>query len=372
MCDEELRRTLALTRLPGLGLRNALLLYRTLGSATAVFEQRGSFGDVLPGITARAEKAFAHTDEALRQADAELAFAEAHRITCLTPSDDAYPLRLGQCDDAPLVLFYRGSASLNGRRVVSVVGTRRCTDYGRQLCEEMMADFARLVPDVLVVSGLAYGIDIAAHRAALDRGLPTVAVLAHGLDRVYPSMHRETALRMLSAGGLLTEFAHGTVPDKGNFVRRNRIVAGLCDACVVVESAAHGGALITAGIAQDYNRDVFAFPGRVGDDASEGCNRLIRTNGAALVCSGADVAQALGWAGTEVGRVEKPELFPDLTDEEQRVAALLRGSDGKTANSLVVELNMPVQKVLALLMEMEMRGIVRTLHGGVYRLAYGL
>lgn len=363
--NDELHCLLALTRLPGLGLRGASLLYQQAGSAAALFRYKDRLEQLIPDISPRAVTAFASADEALRRAEAELTFADAHHIRCLTPDSPEWPVRLHHCDDAPLVLFYRGTADLNARHILCVVGTRRCTDYGKALCREFLTELQRAVPRLLVVSGLAYGIDIHAHRAALGCGLPTVGVLAHGLDRLYPAMHRQTACDMLAQGGLLTEFMSGTVPDKGNFVRRNRIVAGMSDACLVVESADKGGALITAGIAQSYGRDVFAVPGRVGDPSSAGCNTLIRKSVAGLVECGMDVAEAMGWA-TAAQPVQR-ELFPDLSPVEERVVRALGGSDGKSVNQLVVETDLPVQELLSQLFELEMRGIVRSLSGGLYR-----
>jgi len=230
-----------------------------------------------------------------------------------------------------------------------------------------------ICPQVLIVSGLAYGIDICAHRAALQNGYETLGVLAHGLDNLYPSMHRYTADEMVKNGGLLTEFPTHTNADKLNFVRRNRIVAGLSDACIVVESAAHGGALITASLARSYNRDVFAFPGNVGAEYSAGCNNLVRDNMAGLITSASDFAKAMGWANdmvlAEAQRkgIER-ELFPELSDEEQKLVNLLRDRGDLQINVLTVMSNMPVNKVNALLFQLEMKGVVKSLAGGNYHL----
>ena len=362
--SEEQICTLALDFLPGLGLRSALALYRAAGSAAALFRHADDLRRFLPDVPERVVNAFRSAGGALKKAEAEVRFAEEHHIRCLLQADSDYPVRLKECDDAPLALFYRGTASLNTQHILCVVGTRRCTDYGKKLCRELITDLKRLVPDVLIVSGLAYGIDIHAHRAALDCGLDTVGVLAHGLDRIYPALHRQTACDMLSHGGLLTEFRSGTVPDKGNFVRRNRIVAGMSDACLVIESADKGGALITAGIAQSYGRDVFAVPGRVGDERSAGCNALIRGNVAALVGSASDLAESMGWSVS--AKPVQRELFPELSSAEASVVNALRGSDGKPLNQLVVETDRPVQELLALLFDLEMKGVVRALAGGLY------
>ena len=230
-----------------------------------------------------------------------------------------------------------------------------------------------LCPDTLIVSGLAYGIDISAHREALDNGMDTVAVLAHGLDNLYPPRHKDTAGRMLTQGGLLTEFFTRTNADKLNFLRRNRIVAGISDATVVVESASHGGGLVTARIAQSYNRDVFAFPGRVGDEYSAGCNNLIRDNKATLVCSADDFVSAMGWqtdAQLVAARRQGIErtLFPELTDDEQRIVDTLENSNDQQLNTLSAALNMPVGTLAATMFSLEMKGVVKCLAGGVYHL----
>ena len=280
-----------------------------------------------------------------------------------------YPARLRECPDAPLVLFSRGNADLNAQRIISVVGTRKISEYGKELCQNIITDLSKIIPETLIVSGLAYGVDIHIHRACIETGLPTIGVLAHGLDRIYPAMHRDTAKRMIEQGGLLTEYITTTVPDKGNFVRRNRIVAGMSDATVVIESAKKGGALITARLALDYNRDVFAFPGRVGDRYSEGCNALIRSNGAALATSAQDIVEALGWQTTnEKTKPIQRELFPNLTEEQQTLCNALQNSDGRGLNELAITLNMPVQQISATLFDLEMTGVVKQMAGGRYKL----
>ena len=309
----------------------------------------------------------------MRRAETELEYDLAHGIMPLAMSDARYPQRLKECDDAPLLLFYRGSADLNQQRVINIVGTRHCTAYGQDLVNRFTADLRQLCPRVLIVSGMAYGVDICAHRSALQCGYDTVAVLAHGLDYLYPPRHKPTADAMLQQGGLLTEFFTQTNADKVNFVRRNRIVAGMSDACVLVESAAHGGGLITARLARDYNRDVFAFPGRVGDAYSEGCNNLIRNNGAMLLTSAADLVNAMGW--TDDATLMKAQrqgierqLFPMLSAEEKRVVDALSAQNDLPMNMLTVRTNLPVARLAALLFELEMKGVVKTMAGGCYHL----
>ena len=264
-----------------------------------------------------------------------------------------------------------GNTDLNAKRIVSIVGTRHASEYGKSVCENFITDLAKFAPDTLIVSGLAYGIDVCAHRAALKAGLPTIGVLAHGLDRIYPTAHRATAKQMLEKGGLLTEFMSGTEPFKQFFVQRNRVVAGLADATVVIESASKGGSLITASLAQGYDRECFAFPGRVNDQYSQGCNELVSRNRAALITSAYDFVEAMNWeVDTKKKSAEdlQTELFPEMSDEESCVMTALReNSDGLQVNQMVVMLNIPINKLLPLLFEMEMKGYVKAVAGGRYR-----
>ena len=370
MNDEHLY-ALALNRIPGLGLVTACNLFKSLGSASAIFQQRKELPDLIPGVSDKLVKSL-DCPEAFKKAEEELLFAEKNQIQCLTYNDSNYPSRLRECEDAPLTLFYRGNANLNSLRVISVVGTRHATSYGEDLCISFIRDLAEYCPDTLVVSGLAYGIDIHAHRASLQHHLSTVGVLAHGLDRIYPAAHRKTAISMMDNGGLLTEFMSGTNPDRQNFVKRNRIVAGMSDATIVVESAVKGGALITAELSESYHRDCFAFPGRVNDPYSMGCNELIKKNRASLIQSAEDFVNAMGWS-TSVSQSSKSnvqrELFPELSEEEEKIVLILQKyPDGIQINALVVEANIPINRMSSLLFEMEMKGLVRALAGGIYRL----
>ena len=362
--------TLALTRIPGLGLIGACNLIRTLGSASAIFQHRKNLKELIPEVSDKLIKAL-DCPEAFQRAEEELVFAEKNQIQCLTQNDAAYPSRLRECEDAPLALFYRGNSSLNALRIVSMVGTRHATPYGEEVCNSFVRDLADLCPDVLIISGLAYGIDIQAHKAALQHGFSTIGVLAHGLDRIYPAAHRKTAVSMMDQGGLLTEFMSGTNPDRQNFVKRNRIVAGMSDATIVIESAVKGGALITAELAESYHRDCFAFPGRTTDIYSKGCNELIRNNRASLILSAEDFVKAMGWktSSNQTRKTVQRELFPDLNEEEKRIVSLLQQHpEGIQINLLVVEANIPINQMSALLFELEMKGVIRALAGGVYRL----
>ena len=367
--NEEAIYSLALTRIPGIGVIGANSLVRKAGSASVLFQDRMHLHELIPDLSARIIDAL-DCPEAIRFAEAEIKFAERKNITCLTYHDEGYPSRLRECNDAPVILFHKGNADFNRVHVIDIIGTRRATDYGKSICMRLLTELKEMLPDVLVVSGLAYGIDINAHRAALQNGLDTVGVLAHGLDRIYPSVHRKTAVDMVSHGGLLTEYPTGTNPDPQNFVQRNRIVAGISDATRVVESAERGGALITADIANSYDRDCFAFPGRITDQYSIGCNKLIHANKAQLIRNAEDLLNAMGWVAS-AGRPQpvQRELFPDLSDEEKKICSCLKASDdGVQINTLVVETNIPINKMTGILFELEMKGLVRALAGGVYKL----
>lgn len=361
---------LGLTMINGIGNILARHLLETLGDEEAIFREKNGPLERVPGIT-RQLAAEIKRAEVLLRAEKELDFIEKNHIRTYFLTDKQYPQRLKECPDAPVLFYFKGNADLSARRIVSLVGTRQATDYGKCQTERLIADLAVSFPDLLVVSGLAYGIDICAHRAALRAGLPTVGVLAHGLDRIYPPAHRSTAVEMLEAGGLLTDFPAGTNPDRPNFVRRNRIVAGLADATVVVESAEKGGSLVTADLAFSYGRDVFSFPGRVYDTHSRGCHLLIRQNKAGLITSADDLISAMRW---DVGRMEAPLtrqtrlVFPDEGPEGE-VVAWLEKEEEVQIDRLAAALKMPVQQMSALLFTMEMKGLVRALPGNRYRLA---
>ncbi|MBR5803344.1 MAG: DNA-processing protein DprA [Bacteroidaceae bacterium] len=371
MKPEEVLHCLALQQMPGIGLVSARVLYDVFGNAIDVFTHKDELIHYTQPTQRKLIKQLENA-EVFRRAERELQFAQKNGIEAICIGDRRYPSRLRECPDAPLVLFFKGAANLNALRVVSLVGTRKSTDYGRQLCNDFIRDLKALCPEVLIVSGLAYGIDIAAHRAALDNQLPTVGVLAHGLDRIYPSVHRNTAIEMLEQGGLLTEYMSETNPDRPFFVQRNRIVAGMADATIVVESASKGGALITAGLATDYHRDCFAFPGRINEPYSQGCNALIRDNKAALITSAEDFVKAMSWDispnNRQTPQAIQRQLFLDLTPEEEVLVSVLRPHrDGLQINTLVVEADIPINRASALLFELEMKGVVKALAGGVYK-----
>jgi DNA processing protein len=373
--EQEIFYTMALTRLTNFNYQQALELYRAVGSAQLLYEHRNEIGDIIKDASLKLMEALKDWDEPMRRAECEMRFMEEHRIRALTLNDDDYPQRLTECPDAPIILYYKGQADLNQERIVSLVGTRRMTTYGQDLIRRFIADLRQRCPEVLIVSGLAYGVDICAHREALAHGYPTVGVLAHGLDQIYPYRHRETAAEMVNHGGLLTEFMTQTNADKPNFVRRNRIVAGMADSVILVESAAKGGGLITAEIAQSYARAVFAFPGNVGQMYSEGCNNLIRDNGAGLISNADDFVKAMGWPtvkdmplfsqsfGSDVG-----SQIPNLSAEEQQVVSLLQQTNDLQLNIITVKTGIPIGRLTALLFQLEMKCVVKPLAGGMYHL----
>jgi DNA processing protein len=265
-------------------------------------------------------------------------------------------------------LYFKGNADLNERRIISVVGTRNATNYGKEICEELIRSFSEKSYQILVISGLAYGIDVHAHKACLKYDVPTVGVFAHGLDVVYPSLHAPIASKMLENGGLISDFISETKIDRQNFLRRNRIIAGMADATIIVESAEKGGALVTADIANSYNRDVFAFPGRSTDVYSRGCNKIIKLNEAVLVESQADIEKAMNWdVKTQSNRVFQTSLFVELTPEEQKLVDLLKGGD-RFVDEITIETQLPMSKVSALLLGLEFKGMIVSLPGKMYRL----
>ena len=373
MMEQELFYAMALTRLTNFNFQQALELYRAVGSAQKIYEHRMDIGDIVEDCSPRLMEALKDWNEPMKRAELELQYMQEHGIRGLTPDNDDYPQRLHECADAPIVLYYKGNADLNRTKIASIVGTRQMTAYGQDLIRCFVRDLRLQCPQVLIVSGLAYGVDIHAHREALANGFPTVAVLAHGLDQIYPYRHKETATQMLSHGGLLTEFMTQTNADKPNFVRRNRIVAGMSDSCIVVESAAKGGGLITAEIAQSYDRAVFAFPGAVSMTYSEGCNNLIRDNVAGLISNASDFVKAMGWQD-ETQRQKamtdgiERNLFPDLSPEESKVVCLLQQTNDLQLNILSVKTGIAIGPLTAILFQLEMKGVIRPMAGGMYHL----
>ncbi|NHA07123.1 DNA-protecting protein DprA [Mucilaginibacter sp. HC2] len=358
----------ALSFVKNLGPVSAKSLIAYLGSEEEVFRSSTVKMTRIPGI---GDKKVAQWDfdDALRKAEKELLYIEKHHIDPIFYTDSRYPKRLKNCGDSPILLYARGNMDLNPKHVISIVGTRNATDYGRLLCKQLIEELQQY--NILIVSGLALGIDVAAHKECLKHNIPTVGVLGHGLDRLYPSQNRATADKMLENGGLLSEYPSGTIPDRENFPQRNRIVAGIADATVVVEAGIKGGALITAEIANSYNRDVFAFPGRLDDKYSEGCNFLIRNNKAGLLTCVADLAFSLGWEKADKAKPVDQFILPiDLSKDERLIFDILQQHPSPLAiDDLTIKANMPMSMLAMNLLNMEMQGYIQSLPGKTYKVS---
>jgi DNA processing protein len=361
-----LRYQIALTLLPGVGdvLGKKLVAY--CGGVEAVFREKKAALEKIPGIGQKLIDAIL-SQNVFARADEEITFIEENNIQPLFYLQKHYPTRLKNCVDSPIMIYYKGTGDLNSQKVISVVGTRNATSYGKEICEKLIQGLA--AHSVLIVSGLAYGIDTCAHRSALDKNLKTVGVLGHGLDRVYPYLNRGLAEKMLDQGGLVSEFMSQTKPDRENFPRRNRIIAGMSDGTLVIEAAKSGGALITADIANSYNRDVFSVPGRIGDTWSEGCNALIKTNKAHLVQTPEDIAYIMGWNTTRKAKPKiQRELFIELSPDEEKIVGILRNADSMGIDNVCFHTGLPTSKVSSTLLNLEFQGLVKVLPGKIYKL----
>lgn len=357
---------IALTLVPNIGNVHAKSLVNIYGDAQSVFKAKKKDLENIEGIgTVRATsiKAF----DNFQSSEEEIAFIEKYKITPLFITDSNYPQRLLNCYDSPVLLFYRGNTDLNSSRIISIVGTRNNSDYGKAVCEKIIEDLAE--ENVLIISGLAFGIDTIAHKAALKNNLPTLGVLAHGLDRIYPSQNKSLAKQMVEHGGLLTEFLAHTNPDKQNFPKRNRIVAGMCDAVIVIETGKKGGSLITAELGNNYNKDVFAIPGRIGDTKSEGCNYLIKNNKAALINGADDLLEMMNWKPIEKKAVKKQrELFIELSPDEKTIVDILNQQDAVHIDELYFKSGLSSSAVAAALLMLEMQGVVLSMPGKMYKM----
>lgn len=307
--------------------------------------------------------------KAMQHADEEIAFIEHHQIQTFYYHDSDYPYRLAQCVDAPLLLYAKGNINVNPKHIVSIVGTRMPSERGKDWCRQFVLELAQQIPDITIVSGLAYGIDITAHRAALEANVPTLIIPAHGLDRIYPNIHRNVAINALEKGGIITEYTCGTEPERYNFVARNRIIAGMADALIVVESKAKGGSLITADMAINYDRDVFACPGRPTDITAAGCNQLIKKLQAQLIENANDLITAMQWKTTiKPTQTSLVELTYNLNDTQNTILKLLRTADeGMHINQIVIETQLPYNDISSELIVMELQDIVKSLPGGIWR-----
>ena len=362
--EDPLLYQIGISLIPGIGDVIGKKLISYCGGAEAVFKSSRKALRAIPGM---GEKLINNilNQKVLIRAEKEIEFMNKNHITALSYQDKAFPQRLLNCYDHPLVLYYKGTSNLNSQRIIAFVGTRRATGYGRSICRELIEGLAE--KDILIVSGLAYGIDGCAHRHALDMNIPTIGVLGHSLDTLYPSQHKKLAKEMLENGGLLTEFISGTKPDRENFPKRNRIVAGMSDAVVVIESDIKGGALITAELANSYNRDVFAVPGKLKETYSRGCNFLIKTNKAALVESANDIAYIMGWDDKRTPQKTQTELFIQLSDEEKMLMDILHEHKILSIDKLVIHSGVTPSKVAAGLLNLEFNGLVQALPGKQYK-----
>jgi len=364
MNQNELFHLLALLQVEGVGDIMAKKLLNAFGSAAAVFEAKPNqlrtvdgIGDVL--VRKLKDKSI------FEKATAEMQFIEHEGVRVLYFTDEAYPERLKHCIDGPVLLFGNGNFDFRNRKLISIVGTRQITAYGTEFCKKLLEDLSFYNP--IIVSGLAYGVDIVAHQTAMELQLQTVGVLAHGLNQIYPKSHKKFVAKMEQNGGFLTEFWSSSSPEKENFVKRNRIVAGMSEATIVIESAEKGGSLITANLANDYNRDVFAVPGRTTDKYSQGCNELIKTQRAQLITSAADLIYSLNWQLEE----EKPktiqkQLFVSLDAEEQKIYDFLLQNGKQLLDIIALECEYPIFRVSSTLINMELKGMVRPLPGKLF------
>lgn len=367
MSEITLVSKIALGLIPGIGDITARRLVSYTGGVEALFSESYRTLTHIPGIGETLAASI--TDKKyLSIAEAEAEYVQQHNIKVFFYLDDDYPFRLRQCDDSPVTFYFQGNADLNTTHILSVVGTRNATQRGREICQKLIAGLALHFPSLIIVSGLAYGVDIAAHKAALANNLPTIAVLGHGLNTIYPSVHSNVARSMITCGGLLTDFASFEPPDRNNFIKRNRIIAGLSDATLIVESGIKGGALITADIASSYNRDVMAVPGRSDDEWSAGCNALIKCSKAALVENAGDIEYLLGWEPAKLNAPLQQVLFSEMTENEKKVFEALRINGDLTIDQLAVSLSIPVHKLSTTLLQMELSGLITPCPGSIYRI----
>jgi DNA processing protein len=363
--NDSLIYQVALTLVPGIGDLQGKKLIAYCGGAEAVFREKKKNLLKIPGIGTVMANSLFKKDIFIR-AEKEIGFINQFQIAPLSYLEPGYPERLKHCEDGPLMLYFKGKANLSQKRILSIVGTRMPTEYGKTMCEQIVQDFSE--QGVLIVSGLAYGVDTTAHRASLAAGLPTVGVLAHGLDQIYPYVNRSLAEKMIENGGLLTEFISQTKLNRDYFPRRNRVIAGMADATLVIESAQKGGALITADIANSYSRDVFALPGRATDPKSDGCNQLIKTNKAALIQNAADICYMMGWDQSLHPVHIQQKLFTELNEQERKIYSLLETGQEAGIDDIYLNSGMTASKVAAILLKLEFEGLIRSLPGKRYKI----
>lgn len=364
MKNDTLLYYLALQSAEGIGDINAKKLIAHCGSAQEVLKEKPRNLEKINGIGGYIIKGLQNAS-LLSNAEKELDFINNNNIEAVTYDEDNYPEKLKHCIDGPIVIFQKGKIEVRDQRIISIVGTRMITNYGKSFLEEFFIELKKYDP--LIVSGLAYGVDIFAHQQAIKNNLQTIAVLAHGLDDIYPKIHQNEALKMQENGGLFTEFWSNTNPDRENFVKRNRIVAGVSDATIVIESAEKGGSLITAGIANSYNRDVFAVPGRTSDVYSKGCNHLIKTNQAVLINSVKDLAYFLNWELEE--KSKKPiqrQLFVELNEQEAIIYDYLLKEGKQNLDNIALHCKYPIHRTATVLLNLELKGVTKPMPGKIF------
>lgn len=364
MNDTELVHLLALLKVDGVGDIVAKKLLNHFTTAENIFKAKANQLESIDGIGRILIKNL-KDKSVFKIAEAELKFIKENDINCLYYQDEKYPDRLKHCIDGPILLFTSGNIDFNNRKVISIVGTREITSYGTEFCKKFIEDLAPLNP--IIISGFAYGVDIVAHKTAMDLGLQTIGVVAHGLNQVYPKVHKKYVAKMEQNGGFMTEFWSNSNPEKENFVKRNRIVAGISEATIVIESAEKGGSLITANLANDYNRDVFAVPGRTSDKFSQGCNNLIKTQKAHLLTSAADLIYILNWElrQDETKAIQK-QLFVSLENDEQKIYDYLQKNGKQLLDVIALDCDFPVFRISSILLNMELKGVVRPLPGKLF------
>ncbi len=367
MADQQLVYKIALSIIPGIGDINARKLVAYTGSVEGIFTESYRSLTKIPGIGSTLARQICDRSY-LGTAEKEAEYVEKNGIKTFFYLDKDYPYRLKQCDDSPVLFYFKGNCDLDAARILSVVGTRNATSRGKEICEKIITGLALDNPDLIIVSGLAYGIDITAHKSALANNLPTIGVLGHGFKTTYPYVHKPVAEAMLKKGGLLTDFRSDEKPERNNFIKRNRIIAGISDATLIIESAVTGGALITADLANSYNRDVFAVPGRIDDTWSAGCNNLIKRNKAALVESHLDIEYFLNWQPEKNKPPVQKVLFAELTDNEKRIFELLNKEEEMNFDQICRETGFSVNKLSTILLQMEFNGILKCCPGNIYRL----
>jgi DNA processing protein len=363
--QEEQLFQIALTLIPEIGSVHTRTLLSIFGSASAIFQAKKKELSLVEGIGDRKAKLIKEFT-AFNTAEKELNFIFKNNYQIIFQTDDTFPKRLLNCYDAPVLLYFNGSCDLNASKIISIVGTRNNSDYGRQIVEQFIAEISN--ENFIIVSGLAFGIDAIAHKAALKNKIPTVGVLAHGLDRIYPMLHRNLSKEMLVNGGLLTEFRKGVLPDKHNFPKRNRIVAGMADATIVIETATKGGSMITAEIASNYNRELFALPGKITDTKSSGCNQLIKENKAILFSGAADFLEWMGWQEKQMKPKKQRLLFYEFSREELVIADLLRDNMAKSIDELYLKSGLSSSAFASAILSLELQNAIQSLPGKMYRM----